>query len=642
MQQPWDIPAATSLYNIDRWGAGYFRINDKGNICVCPTLDPATPIDIMELIAEAREQGLKFPMVLRFQDLLRNRVQTINRAFSEAITEFKYKGVYRGVFPIKVNQLQEVVEEIMDAGSEFNFGIEAGSKPELLAALAIHRDPEALIICNGYKDPLFIQNALLGLKLGKRVILVVEKIEELQQILAVSREMGVEPWLGLRVRLVAKGAGKWVLSGGENAKFGLSTAELVAASETLKAAGLAHCLKLVHFHVGSQVPDIGTVKRAVREAARFYTKLCKLGHDITYLDCGGGLGVDYDGSRTAFDSSTNYSLQEYARDVVWNIMEVCDDEKVPHPTVVTESGRAIVAHHSVLVVEAFGSIEKERATVSIEPQPGDPKLVGEMLDLRRSLSKQNRMETLHDAQELKEKALSMFDLGLLELDAKARIETVFWQIAREVVTLSEGMRFMPDEIRNLETALADQYVCNFSVFQSMLDHWALGQLFPIMPVHHLDKQPDRQATLVDITCDSDGKVSKFIDLDDMKDTLPLHRLVPGEPYYIGFFLMGAYQDIMGDFHNLFGRVNEAHVFLDADEECGWYIEETLEGSTIASVLSMTQWDEAELNRLMKAQVDAAIKSDRMKPAEGIRLLNSYERDLKGYTYLHFNGNGPRV
>lgn len=641
MQQPWDIPAATSLYNIDRWGAGYFRINDKGNISVCPTLDPATPIDIMELIAEAREQGLKFPMVLRFQDLLRNRVQTINRAFSEAITEFKYKGVYRGVFPIKVNQLQEVVEEIMDAGSEFNFGIEAGSKPELLAALAIHRDPESLIICNGYKDPSFIQNALLGLKLGKRVILVVEKIEELQQILAVSREMGVEPWLGLRVRLVAKGAGKWALSGGENAKFGLSTAELVAASETLKAAGLAHCLKLVHFHVGSQVPDIGTVKRAVREAARFFAKLCKLGHDITYLDCGGGLGVDYDGSRTAFDSSTNYSLQEYARDVVWNIMEVCDDEKVPHPTVVTESGRAIVAHHSVLVVEAFGSIEKERATVSIEPQPGDPKLVGEILDLRRSLSKQNRMESLHDAQELKEKALSMFELGLLELDAKARIETIFWQIAREVVTLSEGMRFMPDEIRNLETALADQYVCNFSVFQSMLDHWALGQLFPIMPVHHLDKQPDRQATLVDITCDSDGKVSKFIDLDDMKDTLPLHRLVPGEPYYIGFFLMGAYQDIMGDFHNLFGRVNEAHVFLDSDEDCGWYIEETLEGSTIASVLSMTQWDEAELNRLMKAQVDAAIKSDRMKPAEGIRLLNSYERDLKGYTYLHFNGNGPK-
>jgi arginine decarboxylase len=639
MQQPWDIPAATALYNIDRWGAGYFGINEKGNVRVFPTQDLATPIDIMDVVAEAQDQGLKFPLLLRFQDLLRHRVDTINRAFSGAVEEFKYQGVYRGVFPIKVNQLQEVVEEIMSAGERYHFGIEAGSKPELLAALAIHRDPESLIICNGYKDSQFIQNALLGTKLGKRVILVVEKLEELSQILAVSREMGVEPWIGVRVRLMSKGAGKWALSGGENAKFGLSTAELVAASETLKQAGLAHCLKLVHFHVGSQVPDIGTIKRAVREGARFYAKLCKLGHELGYIDCGGGLGVDYDGSRTAFDSSTNYSLQEYARDVVWNIMEVCEDEKVPHPTIVSESGRAIVAHHSVLVVEAFGSIEKERQMVALEAKASDPKLVTEMLEFKKGLTRQNRLETLHDAQEVKEKAQSMFDLGLLELDAKARIETLFWQIARQVVGFSEGMKFIPEEVKELEIALADQYVCNFSVFQSMLDHWALGQLFPIMPVHRLDTAPDRQAMLVDITCDSDGKVSKFVDLQDIKDTLPLHRLKPNEPYYIGFFLMGAYQDIMGDLHNLFGRVNEAHVFLDDDEECGWYIEETLEGSTIAGVLSMTQWDEAELNRLMKTQVDAAIKGDRLKPAEAMRLLNSYERALKGYTYLHFNGNG---
>lgn len=636
MQEPWDIPAATALYNIDRWGAGYFGINEKGNVRVFPTLNPSTPIDIMEVVAEAQDQGLKFPLVLRFQDLLRHRVQTINEAFTGAVEEFKYQGVYRGVFPIKVNQLQEVVEEIMSAGEAYHFGIEAGSKPELLAALAIHRDPESLIICNGYKDVQFIQNALLGTRLGKRVILVVEKLEELHQILAVSKEMGVEPWIGVRVRLMSKGAGKWALSGGENAKFGLSTAELVAASDTLKKAGLGHCLKLVHFHVGSQVPDIGTIKRAVREAARFYAKLCKLGHDLGYIDCGGGLGVDYDGSRTAFDSSTNYSLQEYARDVVWNIMEVCDDEKVPHPTIVSESGRAIVAHHSVLIVEAFGSIEKERQMVALEPKETDPKLVTEILELKKGLSRQNRMESLHDAQEVKEKAQSMFDLGLLELDAKARIETVFWQIARQVVEFSEGMKFIPEEVKELETALADQYVCNFSVFQSMLDHWALGQLFPIMPVHRLDTAPDRQAMLVDITCDSDGKVSKFVDLQDVKDTLALHRLKANEPYCIGFFLMGAYQDIMGDLHNLFGRVNEAHVFLDEDEECGWYIEETLEGSTIAGVLSMTQWDEPELNRLMKAQVDIAIKSDRLKPAEAMRLLNSYERALKGYTYLSFN------
>ena len=638
--QPWDIPAAISLYNIDRWGAGYFGINEAGNVQIFPTLDTSTPIDIMDLVAEAKAQGLSFPMVLRFQDLLQHRVQTINKAFGSAIEEFKYNNVYRGVFPIKVNQLQEVVEEIMLAGEAFHFGIEAGSKPELLAAMAIHRDPESLIICNGYKDSQFIQNALLGTRLGKRVILVVEKLEELAQILAVAREVGVEPWIGVRVRLMAKGAGKWALSGGENAKFGLSTADLVVASETLKAAGLAHCLKLVHFHVGSQVPDIGTIKRAVHEGARFYAKLVKMGHELGYIDCGGGLGVDYDGSRTAFDSSTNYSLQEYARDVVWNIMEVCDDEKIAHPTIVSESGRAIVAHHSVLLVEAFGSIEKERGIIAVTPSAADPKLVTEMLEYKKGLTKQNRMETLHDAQEAKEKAQAMFDLGLLELEAKARIETIFWQIAREVVQHSDGMKYIPEEVKELEIALADQYVCNFSVFQSMLDHWALGQLFPIMPVHHLDVAPDRAATLVDITCDSDGKVSKFIDLQDVRDTLPLHRLVPGEPYYIGCFLMGAYQDIMGDFHNLFGRVNEAHVFLDADEPCGWYIEETLEGSTIASVLAMTQWDEAELNRLMKAQVDAAIKKDLMRPAEAIRLLNSYEKALKGYTYLSFT-NGTK-
>src|SRR5204863_179829 len=395
-QQPWDIPAAISLYNIDRWGLGYFTINDRGNIEVRPTTAGNTPIHVMDVIAEARaEYGLGFPMVLRFQDLLRHRVDTINKAFATAIEEAGYKSPYRGVFPIKVNQLREVVEEIMEAGKPYHFGIEAGSKPELLAALAIHRDPESLIICNGYKDALFIQNAMLGRKLGKKVIMVVEKLEELHQILAVSKEVGVEPMIGIRVRLSAKGSGKWALSGGENAKFGLSTADLVTASETLKKEGLGHTLKLVHFHVGSQVPDIGTIKRAVREAARFYSKLNQMGHELGYLDVGGGLGVDYDGSRTAFDSSTNYSLSEYARDIVWNIMEVCDSEQVPHPFIVTESGRAIVAHHSVLIVEAFGSNEKERTPIQIEVREDDPKQVTEVLEIQRNLSQQNRMESLH-------------------------------------------------------------------------------------------------------------------------------------------------------------------------------------------------------------------------------------------------------
>jgi arginine decarboxylase len=641
MQPPWDIPAAISLYNIDRWGLGYFTINARGSVEVRPTQDAATPIDVMEVIDEARkEYGLGFPLVLRFQDLLRHRVETINKAFAAAIAEFGYHAPYRGVFPIKVNQLREVVEEIMEAGRPFHFGIEAGSKPELLAALAIHRDNDSLIICNGYKDATFVQNALLGAKLGKKVIMVVEKLEELHQILAVSREVGVEPMIGVRVRLAAKGAGKWALSGGENAKFGLSTADLVAASETLKKEGLPHALKLVHFHVGSQVPDIGTIKRAVREAARYYAKLAQMGHDLGYLDVGGGLGVDYDGSRTAFDSSTNYSLQEYARDIVYNIMDVCDAEGVAHPTIVSESGRAIVAHHSILVVEAFGAIEKEVAKIAIAAGPEDDKLLHEILDSQRTLTRQNRMEVLHDAQGDKEQAQQKFDLGLLDLETKAKIETVYWQIARQVVDFCQGMKYVPDEVKDLETALGDQYVCNFSVFQSLLDHWALGQLFPVMPVHHLDTFPERQGTLVDITCDSDGKVSKFIDLQDVKDTLALHRLKPGEPYLLGFFLMGAYQDIMGDLHNLFGRVNEAHVFLDADEDCGWYIEETITGSTIADVLRMTQWDQGDLARAVKAQVDEAIKSDRLKPSDAMKLLTAYERALQGYTYLQLPNGKP--
>lgn len=637
MKQPWDIPAAISLYNVDRWGTGYFTINSQGNVSVLPTQDPKTPIDVMELVASAQERGLTFPMVLRFQDLLRHRVQRINQAFTDAIAEMNYKNVYRGVFPIKVNQLREVVEEIMDAGRPFHFGIEAGSKPELLAALAIHRDPESLIICNGYKDALFIQNALMGRKLGKKVIMVVEKLEELQQILQVSKEVGVEPMIGVRVRLAAKGAGKWATSGGENAKFGLSTAELVTASETLKSAGLSHCLKLVHFHVGSQVPDIGTIKRAVREAARFYAKLSKMGHEMGHIDVGGGLGVDYDGSRSAFESSTNYTLNEYARDIVWNIMDVLDSEKVVHPVITSESGRALVAHHSILVVEAFGAIEKDRSTGKLEITERDPKLVADILDIQKNLGHPNRMESLHDAQQIKEQAQSMFDLGYLELDSKAKVETVFWQIAHRVVEFCKGMKYVPDEVKELETALCDQYVCNFSVFQSLLDHWALGQLFPVMPIHRLNDFPDRNATLVDITCDSDGKVSKFIDLQDVKDTLPLHKFQAGRPYYIGFFLIGAYQDIMGDLHNLFGRVNEAHVFLDEDEDNGWYIEETIDGSTIGEVLSLTQWDQNELVRLVKSQVDAAIKSDKLKPTEAMRLLTNYERGLKGYTYLNFNG-----
>ncbi|MFM9137505.1 MAG: biosynthetic arginine decarboxylase, partial [Actinomycetota bacterium] len=559
---------------------GYFGINGDGHVCVYPKRNGET-IDLMDVVAEARSRKLAFPLVVRFHDLLRDRVETINTAFATAISEAGYSAPYRGVFPIKVNQLREVVEEILDAGKPWHFGIEAGSKPELLAALAVHSDPESLVICNGYKDTSFIQNALLGRKLGKTVILVVEKLEELAHILRVSQTMKIEPLIGLRVRLLSKGAGKWATSGGENAKFGLSTADLVEASDMLHAAGLAHCLKLVHFHVGSQVPYIGTIKRAVREAARFYAKLSKMGHELGYLDVGGGLGVDYDGSRTTFDSSMNYSLDEYVRDIVYTVKEVCDSESVEHPTLVSESGRAIVAQHSVLIVETFGAIEKASHQEPPAPTAGSQiPLLADILEIRNNHTPLNRLENLHDAQEIRERAQSMFDLGLLDLRAKAGIETVYWQIAANIVELFRDAEHIPEEVREIEIAIGDQYLCNFSVFQSLLDHWALGQLFPVMPIHRLNERPDRNATLVDITCDSDGKVAKFIDLQDVKETLPLHRWHPGEPYYIGFFLAGAYQDIMGDLHNLFGRVNEMHIYLDEDEDSGHYVEEVLPGSTI--------------------------------------------------------------
>jgi arginine decarboxylase len=636
----WDIQAARNLYNIHRWGAKYFDINEAGHVVAKPLEDAGASVDLTDVIEEAKGRGLKFPLLIRFQDILRHRVESINLAFRNSITEYNYQGKYRGVFPIKVNQLREVVEEILDAGKPFEFGLEVGSKPELFAGLALQNQIGSLIICNGYKDSNFIRMALLGIKLGRKVIMVVEKLEELRQIIAVSKQIGVEPLIGIRARLLSKGAGRWAESGGENAKFGLSTLEILAATELLTSENLGHCLKLLHFHIGSQVPDILTVKKAVQEAARLYAKLYKMGFQIEYLDVGGGLGVDYDGSRSAFDSSTNYTLQEYTNDVIYYVADVCNAERVPHPDIVSESGRAIVAHHSMLIVEVFGAIEKIRPGDFFQYGESEHPLVKELLDIRKNLSKLNKLEAYHDAQERREDAQHMFTLGVLDLPDKAKIENLYWEISQEVVQSFRGQAYVPEEIRKLEDSLGDQYLCNFSVFQSLLDHWALGQLFPIMPISRLNECPTREATLVDITCDSDGQVNKFIDLRDVRDTLPLHKLnVNGngqcEPYYIGFFLMGAYQDIMGDLHNLFGRVNEVHVFLDPDEPAGYYVEEIIEGTTIVQALASVQYDENELKRQMKAQVDEAIKSDRMKPSEAMRLLDDYERGLKEYTYLSF-------
>jgi arginine decarboxylase len=638
--QPWNLEAARALYNIQRWGAKYFDINDAGHVAAHPLQENGAAVDLTDVIEEAKSRGLKFPLLIRFQDILRHRVEAINTAFRNSIAEFDYRAKYRGVFPIKVNQLREVVEEILDAGKPYDFGLEVGSKPELFAGLALQSHQGCLIICNGYKDAEFIRMALLGIKLGKRVIMVVEKLEELRQIIAISKLLGVEPLVGIRARLLSKGAGRWAESGGENAKFGLSTAEILAATEMLQAEHLGHCLKLLHFHIGSQVPDILTIKKAVQEAARLYAKLFKMGFAIESLDVGGGLGVDYDGSRTAFDSSTNYSLQEYTNDVVYYIADVCRAEGVPHPNIVSESGRAIVAHHSVLIVEVFGTIEKIRPGELLKFGPQDHALVHELIDIQKNLGKLNKLEAYHDALERREDAQHMFTLGMMDLPDKAKIEELYWQISRDVVESFKGQAYTPEEIRQLEDSLSDQYLCNFSVFQSLLDHWALGQLFPIMPIARLNERPTREATLVDITCDSDGQVNKFIDLRDVRDTLPLHSLNTNgsglpEPYYLGFFLMGAYQDIMGDLHNLFGRVNEVHVFLEPDEPAGYYIEEIIEGATIVQSLADVQYDENELKRRMKAQMDEAIKTDRMKPSEAMRLLDDYERGLKAYTYLSF-------
>ena len=634
----WSIEEAKRTYHIDRWGLSYFDIDEEGRVVARPRPDNGgATIRLTDIIDKARERNLRTPLLIRFQDILRHRVQTINASFAKAISEYEYRGSYRGVFPIKVNQLREVVEEILIAGEPHQTGLEVGSKPELFAALALHKQLGSLIICNGYKDEAYIRMALLGQKMGKTVVLVVEKMEELDPIVAVSRSMGVKPILGVRVKLWSKADGKWAASGGENAKFGLGTAELLDLAKRLAKAELADCFQLLHFHIGSQVPDIFTVKKAVQEASRYYAKLYKMGFPIRWFDVGGGLGVDYDGSRSKSDSSKNYSLQEYANDVVYHVAEVSNGEGVPHPEIISESGRAIVAHHSVLVVEAFGRVTKGRTLENITYGEKEHDFVRELLELRDRLDSSGKLEAWHDAKEIKEAAQSMFNIGILELEDKAKVESLYWEISQAVVRDFGDRTMVPEEIRQLDENLSDQYLCNFSVFQSLIDHWALKQLFPIVPLQGLERPPEREARLVDITCDSDGQVDHFIDPEAQRDTLPLHlpTSVGGGPYHLGFFLMGAYQDIMGDMHNLFGRVNEVHVFLDPDEENGYYIEEVIEGTSIASVLDMVQYDEKALVRSVKKQIDSAIQDDRLKPSEGMRLLAEYSNGLRDQTYLSF-------
>lgn len=633
MLNTWSVSDSLKMYNIENWGDQYFSINPSGNMTVHPKRGEGPGIDIMSVIEEVKSQGLGLPVLIRFQDIIRHRVVALNEAFRKSISENSYKGRYQGVYPIKVNQMREVVEEIIDAGRAYDFGLEAGSKGELTAVLAMTLSPNALVICNGYKDYGFIKTALMGNKLGKRVLIVIEKLSELYQVIAVSRELGVTPLIGIRSKLYSKGSGKWESSGGEFAKFGLTTPELLHAVNVLRREGLEDSFKLLHFHVGSQITNISTIKDAVKEATRIYSKLMKMGLNLEFLDVGGGLGVDYDGSRTSFDSSINYSLQEYVSAVVYSIQEVCQAEEVKEPNIVSESGRALVAHHSVLIVNVFGNMEVGASPYELEESADENDVVKEMRYLLNNLTNKNLLEHFHDAHQRKEEALSMFKLGFLALEDKAKVEHLFWQICKIIHKNSAGLKYVPDEVEALNKQLADQYLCNFSLFQSMPDHWAIQHLFPIVPLHRHDEEPVRASTLVDITCDSDGKVCKFIDLRDIKDTLALHTLKAGEPYHLGFFLMGAYQDIMGDLHNLFGRVHEVHVFLDETEPGGYYIEEVIRGNTISGVLSWIQYSSTDLEKKVKEQIDAKVREGVIKPREGVELQNFYESVLHGYTYM---------
>ncbi|MBI2387315.1 MAG: biosynthetic arginine decarboxylase [Elusimicrobia bacterium] len=627
----WTIDAAESLYNLEGWGLNYFGINAKGNVTLQPKKEPEGAIDILDVVNDVASRNIKMPVLIRFQDILRRRVAVINEAFADAIKEHGYGGRFFGVYPIKVNQFREVVEEISDAGRSWQYGLEAGSKGELLAVLAMNSG-DSLTIVNGYKDESMMRLAMIGLKLGKKVIVVVEKLSELRLLLDAAKDAGVRPLIGIRVKLQTTGVGKWRSSSGHFAKFGLTTPEILAAVETLKAEGLSDCLKLVHFHIGSQICDIRVIKDAVKEGARYYTKLRKMGLGVEYLDCGGGLGVDYDGTHTAVESSMNYNLREYVADVVYSVQEVCKQEKVPEPNLVTESGRSMVAHHALLVVNVFGSIETGATPIEFRETPDEHQVVRELRDAIKTLNPKNIAESFHDGQQHLEESFTLFKLGYLGLEDKAKVEHLYWKLCIEIGKLLPKAKFVSEDLLEMQKSLYDQYLCNFSLFQSLPDSWAIGQLFPIMPLHRLNEEPTRRASLVDITCDSDGKITNFACHRSAGGTLPVHAL-DGKPYYLGFFLMGAYQATMGDIHNLFGRVNEVHVFQDPAEEKGYYIEETIQGQTVRDVLTGIQYSDFELVRMIKEAADAQIKSGGLKPREAADLVDRYEAVLSEYTYV---------
>jgi arginine decarboxylase len=626
----WTAERAAELYDVASWGKGYFSVDERGHVRVHPDKDPARSIDLKEFIDSLILRGISLPVLIRFADILKHRLGELHSAFQVAIHEHHYQGGYTCVYPIKVNQQRQVVDEVLEFGRPYHFGLEAGSKPELMAVMAL-ADNETPIICNGFKDDEYIEMAMLAQKVGRQIIPVVEKYTELSLIVKYSERVGVRPTIGLRVKLASRGSGRWKSSGGYRSKFGLSATEAMRALQELKALGMADCLHLLHFHLGSQITNIRQIKGAVNEAARIYVDLARLGAGLRYLDVGGGLGIDYDGSQTDFESSVNYTLQEYANDVIYHVMNVCDEAQVPHPTIVTESGRAITAYHSVLVFNVVGvsGLGEEDIVPEVSPESEQPLI--DLSETYRSLSAKNLLESYHDAQQALDQALNLFSLGYLSLDQRCQTENLYWAILRKIQKQASGLDYYPEELEGIDAMLSDTYFCNFSLFQSMPDSWAIKQLFPIMPIHRLDEQPSRNAVLGDITCDSDGKVDQFIDRRDVKRTLPLHTFNGADDYYLGAFLLGAYQEILGDLHNLFGDTNAVHVRMGESAEV--ILDSVIKGDTVREVLDYVQFKSDALVTRLRRDVESALREGRIGYEESGRLLRFYEEGLHGYTYL---------
>ncbi|MFN0063156.1 MAG: biosynthetic arginine decarboxylase [Myxococcaceae bacterium] len=626
----WSLAEALETYGIKNWGGHYFSINERGNVAVHPDGPSGNSMDFKELVDEVRRRGISPPLLIRFTDILRHRVVHLNESFKKAIADQGYRGNYRGVYPIKVNQHRYVVETIVDTGRQYAYGLEAGSKPELLAVMALLEEEQALVVCNGYKDEEYIETALSFSKLGRNVILVVEKPTELALIAEVAKRTGIPPRIGMRVKLSTKGAGKWEASGGDRSKFGLTSSELMQAIALLRQSNLLHTFELLHFHLGSQVSNISNFKNALREASRFYVEVVRAGAPLRYLDVGGGLGVDYDGSQTNFSSSMNYTTEEYANDVVFSVMEACNLANVEHPTLVSESGRAVVAHHAVLVTDVLGVSEFDVSAIPEVLPDAAPPVVRNLLGTYREVTRKNLLESYHDATEYKEDCLSLFSLGHLTLEQRVTAENLYWAICQKILKLARELDELPEELETLERQLSDTYFCNFSVFQSLPDSWAIDQLFPITPIHRLHEKPTRRGVLADITCDSDGKIDHFIDRRDVKDVLELHSL-NDDDYYLGIFLVGAYQEILGDLHNLFGDTHAVQVSLAPNG--GYLIDNVVSGDTVTEVLNYVSYNRDDLVARMRKFTETALRSGRITLDESRQLLRAYEDGLAGYTYL---------